>query len=88
MSKKIKLAFVGLLTCCVFAITSNASVTVKNGKVWLAITTVASYQRPNKPGAIAAIGAIGIADAAVWGFAVGSVATPVTGAIVGAAAGL
>lgn len=86
MTRKIKSGFAMLLVCFAFA-TVTKSTQPTSGKVWLAITHLMSIK--NAPtNAVTAVGAIGIMDAAAWGFAVGSIGTPVAGVIAGAAAGL
>lgn len=84
--KKVKLVIAVLATCMASSIVS-LSPNQKVGKVWLAITHVMSKNGASA-NATTAVGAIGIMDAAVWGFAVGSVATPVVGMAAGAAASL
>ncbi|MEL7678275.1 hypothetical protein [Elizabethkingia meningoseptica] len=76
------------MVCASFGVLSSTNVQSKAGEVWLGITYVGSKKGKLNAEASTAVGAIGIADAAVWGFAVGSVATPVAGAVAGAVAGL
>jgi hypothetical protein len=78
--KFLKTSFALLSVCFAFVVLTN-SAQQKSGKVWLAITHGASA------GATTAVGAIGIMDAAAWGFAVGSVGTPVAGVVAGITAG-
>lgn len=84
--KNLKTSFALVSVCLAFVVLTK-STQHKSGKVWLAITHVMSSHGAS-PGATTAVGAIGILDAAVWGFAVGSVATPSAGAVAGIAAGL
>jgi len=86
MKNQIKSIFAMASLCLVFASISVKDVQVNSGKVWWGISEVVSSGGAGI-GVRAAVGAIGIADAAVWGFAVGSVGTPVAGAIAGAVAG-
>lgn len=83
--KNLKSSFTLMAVCFAFA-TLSKSPQQKSGKVWLAITHVMSA-RGASANATTAVGAIGIMDAAAWGFAVGSVGTPVAGAVAGIAAG-
>ena len=83
--KFLKTSFALLSVCFAFVVLTN-SAQQKSGKVWLAITHVMSKQGASA-GATTAVGAIGIMDAAAWGFAVGSVGTPVAGVVAGIAAG-
>ena len=78
-------SFALLSVCFAFVILTN-STQQKSGKVWLAITHVMSKHGASAE-ATTAVGAIGVMDAAVWGFAVGSVGTPVAGVVAGIAAG-
>lgn len=82
--KNLKTGFALLSVCFAFA-TLSQSTQQKSGKVWLAITHVMSRNHASA-GATTAVGAIGILDATAWAFAVGSVGTPVAGAIAGIAA--
>lgn len=82
MTKKIKAVFAMLTFCLAFA-TVTKSVQPTSGKVWLGITHIMG-KKGYSTNATTAVGAIGIMDAAAWGFAVGSVGTPVAGVIAGA----
>ena len=84
--KYLKTSYALLSVCFAFVILTN-STQQKSGKVWLAITHVMSKHGASAE-ATTAVGAIGIMDAAAWGFAVGSVGTPAVGAVAGIAAGL
>jgi len=59
---------------------------VKDGEVWLGITYLAS-KRGASAEANLAIGAIGLMDAAAWGFGVGMVAGPAAGMAAGLVSG-
>jgi hypothetical protein len=83
--KNLKTSF-ALLSVCLAFIVLTKSPQQKSSKVWLAITHVMSRNHASA-GATTAVGAIGILDAAAWAFAVGSVGTPVAGAVAGIAAG-
>ena len=78
--KNLRTSFALISVCFAFVILTK-STQQKSGKVWLAITHIMSKQGAS------AVGAIGIMDAAAWGFAVGSVGTPIAGAVAGIAAG-
>jgi hypothetical protein len=84
--KNLKASFALLSVCFAFAILTK-SAQQKSGKIWLAITHVMSKNGASAE-ATTAVGAIGIMDAAAWGFAVGSVGTPVAGAVAGICASL
>lgn len=88
MKNKLKSLVALVAICGTFGFISNTDIQAKAGEVWLGITYVAAEYGDVSNEANVAIGAIGIADAAVWGFAVGSVATPAAGAVAGAVAGL
>ena len=83
--KNLKTSFALMSVCFAFVILTK-STQQKSGKVWLAITHVMSKHGASAE-ATTAVGAIGIMDAAAWGFAVGSVGTPIAGAVAGIAAG-
>jgi hypothetical protein len=83
--KYLKTSFALLSVCLAFVMITN-SAKQKSGKVWLAITHVMSKHGASAE-ATTAVGAIGIMDAAAWGFAVGSVGTPAAGVVAGIAAG-
>lgn len=87
MKQKLK-NVIGLFAICAsLGFATSSDFQAKAGEVWLGITYIMSKNdAPDE--ATLAVGAIGVADAAVWGFAVGSVATPVAGAVAGAVAGL
>lgn len=87
MKTKLKDLGILLAICGMFGFISNTNIQAKAGEVWLGITYVMSENGASNEATLA-VGAIGVADAAVWGFAVGSVATPVAGAVAGAVAGL
>lgn len=84
--KKIKLLTSLVLVCAMFGMTTATSISTKVGKVWWGIGEVVSSKKAPFA-ARAAVGAIGLADAATWGFAVGMVAGPVGGAVAGIVAG-
>lgn len=85
--KKIKSSLALVIVCVAFGLANTSNISAKVGKVWWGIGELVSHNKNAGIGTRAAIGAIGIADAAVWGFAVGSVATPIAGAVAGAVAG-
>lgn len=87
MKNKLKNLVALVAICGTFGFVSNTDVQAKAGEVWLGITYVMAENGASNEATLA-VGAIGVADAAVWGFAVGSVATPVAGAVAGAVAGL
>jgi hypothetical protein len=86
MKKKITslVALVGI-SCC-FALGSGAQISAKDGEVWLGISYLASKRGASAEAALG-IGAIGIVDAAAWGFGVGMLAGPFSGMVTGAAVG-
>ena len=86
MTKKIKATFALLTLCSAFAVIPSLGTKPSIGKVWLGITYIISKEGYSAE-ASTAVGAIGIMDAAAWGFAVGSIGTPVAGAIAGAVSG-
>lgn len=85
--RKLKSLIALILICVTFGLTTPISISCKVGKVWWGIGELVSRNRGAGIKTRMMIGAIGIADAAVWGFAVGSVATPIAGAVAGAVAG-
>jgi len=85
MKNQIKSIFALGCLCAAFALVSVEDVQVNAGKVWWGIGEVVASQGASF-GERAAVGAIGIADAAVWGFAVGSIGTPAAGIAAGAIA--
>lgn len=85
MTRKVKSGFAMLTVCLAFA-TVTKSTQPTSGKVWLGITHIMGKNGAST-NATTAVGAIGIMDAAAWGFAVGSIGTPVAGVIAGAVAG-
>ncbi len=87
MKSKFKSIFALVAICAMFTAFSNSNLKAKAGEVWLGISYVMAENGASNEASLA-VGAIGVADAAVWGFAVGSVATPIAGAVAGAAAGL
>lgn len=87
MKTKMKSVLALVVICAGFAITSKSQIAVKDGEVWVGIGYIAAKNGASAE-AGAAIGAIGILDAAAWGFGVGMVAGPVGGAVAGAVAGL
>jgi hypothetical protein len=82
MKKKVT-SFVALMGICGCMAFSSG---LADGKVWLGISYLAS-KRGASAEANLAIGAIGLIDAAAWGFGVGIVAGPVGGAVAGVVAG-
>lgn len=82
MKKKVSsiVALMGICGCMAF------SSGVNDSKVWLGIGYIASKSGASAEAGLA-IGAIGLLDAAAWGFGVGMVAGPVGGAIAGIVAG-
>lgn len=87
MKNKLKSLVALIAICGTFSFVSNTDVQAKAGEVWLSITYVMAEDGACNE-AVLAVGVIGVADAAVWGFAVGSIATPFAGAVAGAVAGL
>jgi hypothetical protein len=82
MKKKVSsiVALMGICGCMAF------SSGVNDSKVWLGIGYIASKSGASAEAGLA-IGAIGLLDAAAWGFGVGMVAGPVGGAVAGIVAG-
>lgn len=82
MKKKVSsiVALMGICGCMAF------SSGVNDSKVWLGIGYIASKSGASAEAGLA-IGAIGLLDAAAWGFGVGLVAGPVGGAVAGIVAG-
>lgn len=82
MKKKVSsiVALMGICGCMAF------SSGIAESKVWLGIGYVASKAGASAEAGLA-IGAIGLLDAAAWGFGVGMVAGPVGGALAGIVAG-
>ncbi|MGN7885426.1 hypothetical protein [Dyadobacter sp. 22481] len=87
MQTKAKSLALLLTVCTVLGVSSSMLSKPKSNKIWVGIGYVASREGASA-GAGAAIGAIGVLDAAAWGFGVGMVAGPVGGAIAGAVSGL
>jgi hypothetical protein len=84
---KFKSLLVLIATCGSFAMASPNEVPVKDGEVWAGISYVAAKRGASAEAGLA-IGAIGIIDAAAWGFGVGMVTGPVGGMVAGAVTGL
>lgn len=82
MQAKTKSLALLLTICTVLGVSSNMLSKPKTNKIWLGIGYLAAREGAS-PGAGAAIGAVGILDAAAWGFGVGMVAGPVGGAVAG-----
>ncbi len=83
MKKKLT-SFVALLGICgCMALSSGLT----DNKVWAGISYLASNRGASAEAGLA-INAIGIIDAAAWGFGVGMVAGPVAGTMAGVGAGL
>ena len=72
--------------CSGFAVASPNEAPVKDVEVWAGIGYLAAKRGASAEAGLA-IGAIGIIDAAAWGFGVGMVAGPVGGMLAGAAVG-
>ncbi|SDG30109.1 hypothetical protein SAMN04487996_11787 [Dyadobacter soli] len=87
MQKKAKSLALLFSVCALIGVSSNMLSKPKANKIWVGIGYVASSEGAS-PGAGAAIGAIGVLDAAAWGFGVGMVAGPVAGAAAGVISGL
>ena len=85
--KKMKAVLGILLICFLVSTMSETKVYVKSGKVWVGIGYLAA-KKGASPVASALISTISIVDAGTWAFAVGSVATPLAGAVAGAVVGL
>lgn len=84
---KIKSLVVLVAICGSFAMASPNEVPVKEGEVWAGIGYLAAKRGASAEAGLA-IGAIGIIDAAAWGFGVGMVTGPVGGMVAGVAAGV
>lgn len=82
MKSKLRSLVTLSLICGMFGFVTSKNVQIKAGEVWLGITYVLSKNGASAEATLA-VGAIGAADAALWGFAVGCVATPVAGAVAG-----
>lgn len=76
-----------IAVCGCFAWGSQNQPAVKDSEVWAGIGYLAAKRGASAEAGLA-IGAIGIVDAAAWGFGVGMVAGPAGGVIAGAAAGM
>ncbi len=87
MIKKAKILLVLGAICLSFAFASKENLSTQAGEIWVGIGYLGSKNGAS-PEVTAAIGAIGVLDAAAWGFGVGMVAGPAGGAIAGAVAGL
>ena len=84
---KIKSLVVLIAICGSFAMASPNEAPVKDGEVWAGIGYLAAKRGASAEAGLA-IGAIGIIDAAAWGFGVGMVTGPVGGMVAGVAAGV
>jgi hypothetical protein len=87
MKSKIKSLVILIAICGSFALGSVEQAAPKDGEVWAGINYLAA-RRGASPEASLAIGAIGIIDAAAWGFGVGMVAGPAGGMIAGIASSM
>jgi len=87
MKSKLKSLIAMIAICGCFAMGSQNRFAVKDGEVWAGIGYLAAKNGASAEAGLA-IGAIGIIDAAAWGFGVGLVAGPAGGIIAGAAAGM
>ncbi len=87
MKSKLKSLFVLSSICGSFAFASPAEVPVKDGEIWAGIGYLAAKKGASAETGLA-ITAIGIVDAAAWGFGVGMVAGPAGGLIAGVATGM
>ncbi len=87
MKSKLKSMLVLTAICGSFAMASPTEVPVKDGEIWAGIGYLAAKRGASAETGLA-IGAIGIVDAAAWGFGVGMIAGPAGGVIAGAAAGM
>ena len=86
MKSKMKSLVILFANCGSFAISGVEQTAPKDGEVWAGISYLAS-RRGASPEAGLAINAIGLIDAAAWGFGVGMVAGPAGGMIAGVTAG-
>jgi len=87
MKSKIKSLLVLTAICGSFAMASPTDVPVQDGEVWAGIGYLAAKRGASAETGLA-IGAIGIVDAAAWGFGVGMIAGPAGGMIAGAVTGM
>ena len=87
MIRKVKILLVLSAICMSFACASSSELSATDSEIWVGISYVASKNGASAE-ASAAIGAIGVLDAAAWGFGVGMVAGPVAGAAAGVVSGL
>ena len=83
---KFKSLLILVAICGSFAMASPNEAPVKDGEVWAGISYLAAKRGASAEAGLA-IGAIGIIDAAAWGFGVGMVTGPVGGMVAGVAAG-
>lgn len=87
MKRKMKSLVVLVAICGSFAMASQNEVPVKDGEVWAGISYLAAKRGASAEAGLA-IGAIGIIDAAAWGFGVGMVAGPAGGMVAGVVTGM
>lgn len=87
MKSKMKSLVMLMLVCGSFAIGSVEQAAPKDKEVWAGISYIAARRGASAEASLA-IGAIGVIDAAAWGFGVGMVAGPAGGMIAGAASGM
>ncbi len=87
MQSKMKSFVILIAICGSFALGSLEQAAPKDGEVWAGISYVAARRGASAEASLA-IGAIGIIDAAAWGFGVGMVAGPAGGMLAGAASGM
>jgi len=86
-STKLKSLVAIIAICGGFAMASLNEAPIKDGEVWAGITYLAAKRGASAEAGLA-IGAIGIIDAAAWGFGVGMVTGPVGGMVAGAVTGM
>jgi hypothetical protein len=87
MKSKMKSLVVLMAICGSFALGPVEKAAPRDGEVWAGITYLAAKRGASAETGLA-LGAIGIIDAAAWGFGVGMVAGPAGGVIAGAATSL
>lgn len=87
MKSKMKSLVILLAICGSFALGNIESAAPKSGEVWVGINYLAARRGASAEAGIA-ISAIGIIDAAAWGFGVGMVAGPAGGMLAGVAVGM
>ncbi|MBD3630948.1 MULTISPECIES: hypothetical protein [unclassified Cyclobacterium] len=87
MKTKMKSLLILIAICGSFAMGSVEQAAPKEGEVWAGISYLAARRGASAEAGLA-INAIGLIDAAAWGFGVGMVAGPAGGMIAGATAGM